>query len=180
MNLAGTVILAIVLAADGGGDPQQPPKPVAVTMIAAQATHEDREDPSFDRDTKAIRAAVADLKQFDTYRKIRVVKANAPFGKETKFPVDAKYTVYLHPLSKDSAGRIECKVRIAEKIEKNRDAKKDVHKKKSAKAKEKNALVCTVRTLPNKQFKLAGLRLKKGRLVVVLTLRETGSDKDST
>lgn len=152
MIVAGAIFFASFMAAQS--DVTQPPADVAVYAI--YATNENRPEPEFDPALAPVRHAVSDL-GFDTYRKIKADVISAPFGKETGFPINEKYTLYIKPLNRqDIQTRINVRVELAPRSQQERP---------------KTAVTTVVAMAPSKQVKLRGLKMDKGELVIVLALK---------
>jgi len=153
VNLAALTMTFLALVAVPQGEQG---KPVAVRIVAVQAYNSGQKTKQFGRGLEEIRAALKDIK-FDTYRLVKAATVNVPYNKEARVPINAKYSLYIIPLSKESRGRIKLKVRVAMAPEGRQ--KKPV-----------NAVMTTVVAVPGKQFKLRGLPLDRGELIVVLSV----------
>ena len=84
---------------------------VTVQLIAVRATSQGHEKPQFDASIASIRETVEDLKQFDDFRKLKTVNTVAPYGRETKVPLDNQYAA-PQPHRRASHDRIRCDVRV--------------------------------------------------------------------
>jgi hypothetical protein len=154
VTLAG---LGFVIAATLAGAEHDQPPPVRLSVTAVRATLEHRPARYFDPGLESIRNAVADL-EFDTYRTITVETVSAPYKRETTLPLTPRYTLSITPLSREPRGdvRLNVSILMASRQEGGRPI---------------NALATTVVTGPGKPFKLRGLRLDQGELVVVLAFQ---------
>ena len=158
MKLLSTafVVVAVFLGADSD---TSKPKPVTVSMVAVKAAQENRKETYFEPGLEGIRDAVSDLK-YDTYRKVTSSRTTAPFGEEAKLPINATYTLYVTPVSKEPNGQIRLKTRI--EIIPEDKTKKPV-----------NTHVATVLQKPGKKLVLGGgMKLDEGELVVIITVVE--------
>ena len=149
------VVLASSLVAAEPRAPDNAAVVVSVDMVAVRATKEDRPSTYFEKGLERIKEAVAEL-SFDTYRMIKASRAKAESGKETVLPIDATYSLSVQPLSRDTKGRIRLRVRV-QKVP--RGLRRDPV----------NVLESTVVAVPGDQFKVGGLRLDKGELVIILS-----------
>jgi hypothetical protein len=166
-----SVMLLVPLAAE---EAQEAPPPVSVMLIAARATHQGHEVRQFDKSILSISETVKDLKQFDDFRKLRAVKTVAPYGKETKIPLDKQYIMLLKPIERASHNRIRCSIQVKMRLEEKEDEKEPESQGDSAKEKPKykEVLRCTLLAVSGKPFKVTGLKLDEGQMVLVLTLTE--------
>lgn len=155
MNLIALLIAAATLIAAPG---DKEAKTVTVRMVAVHASSTGQKTKQFGSGTEEVRSALSDL-NFDTYKLVKSATANAPYGKETQIPIDATYTLYVTPVSKDAGYRIKVEVRIA--MPDRRSGGKSV-----------NAVTTTAVVAQNSKFKLRGLPLDQGELVVVLSVKE--------
>ena len=173
MNLAALTLAALaVLAAPDDA----PPKPVSVRMVAVQALKTGHKTSQYDKGCHEVRGALADLKQFDTYRLVKAGTATAPFGKETRLPINAKYALYITPLSATPEGAVKLKARIAMAPKKRSEQAANVQPTnlKPTDGKPTNVVTTTVSAAPDKKFKLGGPNLEEGgTLVVVLCVKGT-------
>jgi hypothetical protein len=132
------------------------PPPVDIAIYAIYATNENRPEPVFDPALAPVRHAVSDL-AFDTFTKIRADVVSAPFGEETAFPINDKYSLYVKPLNRqDIQTRMEVRVELAPRSPQERP---------------RTAVTTTVVMAPSRQVKLRGLKMDKGELVIVLALK---------
>lgn len=156
--MSGPVLTLVLIVVVGGAAGNEPPTP-NIRVVAIQATNEGREPGKihFDPGLGEVRAAVADLK-FDTYRKIRAATLQAPYNKETEFQINPKYTLFVKPLSRERTGQVRLNIRIE-------------MPPKDKKKKPIKAIETTVAAAPEKQFKLRGLKLDNGELVVVISVK---------
>ena len=176
-----TVMVLVPLAAE---EAQEAPHPVSVMLVAVRATHQGHEERQFDKSIASIRETVEDLKQFDDFRKLRAVKTIAPYGEETEIPLDKEYVLFLKPLERASHDRIRCNIQVKMRLEeKNGESnKQDVEaedEETEEKPKFKEVLRCTLLALSGKPFKVGGLKLEEGQLVLVLTLKDNRPNEDS-
>ena len=185
VKLAGLVILVAAMAA---GADEEAVRPVTISMVAASATNEgpriaekkqysgvvksmvppknDTKDKRFfDPELKSIQKAVADL-PYDTYRKVNVATQKVKMAEEAAFEINPTYTLRATPVEKDEQNRIRMDLRIDEKVE----VEDSETKKKKVVVRE--ALTSTSSIAPGKPLVLGGLKLKEGRLVIVLTAEQ--------
>ncbi len=144
--------LMLVLAAGAVGEPRR--DPVSLSVWAACASKEGRETKHFDAAVKPIADAVGDL-PFDTYHSVKTAKQTANIGVKAKFPIDAKYTLYITPVAhtSDKRIRLELLVEMAPKKKGDKPVK---------------ALSTRVLAKPRQKLKLHGIQAEKGELVIVL------------
>lgn len=152
VSMSGIVI--VLLALSGAGT--APEDRIVLSVWAAQATNEDRETRHFDPELEPIRNDVSDLR-FDTYHRVRVDRREAPCGKETRFPLDARYTFCVKPISKEQDGRIRLDVRVEMAPRKEGD-------------KPINALSTRIMAAPDKKTRFIGFKLEQGELVILLAV----------
>ena len=127
---------------------------VSLSIWAAQATTEHRAEKHFDPGLEPIKKAVEDL-AFDTYRKVKTAKQAAPLGKQSRTPLDGKYTLCVTPVSKepDGRGRLELRIEIAPKEKDDKPV---------------NALTTRVLMKPGEMMKLRGLKMDPGEMIIVI------------
>ncbi|HOD49494.1 MAG TPA: hypothetical protein PKY01_01045 [Candidatus Hydrogenedentes bacterium] len=147
------------------------PAPVHVSLIAVQATYRGHQERKFDDSIVSIRETVEDLKQFDDFRKLREAKTVVTYGEETKIPLDSRYTLFLKPIEQASHDRIRCDVRVHMRVEEQEKKPDGASGEQSAEPKYKEVLRCTLVAVSEKPFKVGGLKLDEGQLVLILTLR---------
>jgi hypothetical protein len=152
-------ILICLLAAGAEPALEAPPKPVVVAMVAMRATREGRADKYFDRGLESVREAVAEL-PYDTYRHVVSTQATVPYEREVPFSINSRHTLFITPLSRDSAGRIRLKTRV-QRIP-----------QPGEKTDPLNALVATSMVVPGDRLKLC-LPLEDAALVIVLSVNES-------
>ncbi|MCP4642250.1 MAG: hypothetical protein GY851_17530, partial [bacterium] len=167
------VCICVAVAAPGPGpEAKELPltKPVKVEMIAVQATQElpplppdatpeekaKKPKKRFEKGLERIKPAVDDLK-FDTFKKVAIAKATAPPGREAKLPINAKYTLFVTPISKDAKARIRIKARVEEKVPKK--LKNGTLSKKEFDKRQALSVMSSV--APGKPLRLGGFKLKK-------------------
>lgn len=176
--LAATAALLLTPAAAQQA-PEETPSPVSVALIAARATHQGHEERQFDSSIASIKETVKDLKQFNDFRKLRTLKTVAPYGKDTKIPLDNEYTLLLTPIERASHNRIRCNVRVQMRIEKKPEEKQENDSEgETGEPKYKEVLRCTLVAVSGKPFKVGGLKLEEGQLVLILTLTDTNPEQD--
>ncbi|MCC6694264.1 MAG: hypothetical protein IT365_01410 [Candidatus Hydrogenedentes bacterium] len=158
MSVTGVAILLVALV---GGADQGFEQPVTISMVAVQATKENRPagEKSFGAGLEAFRSSLEKL-PFDTFKKVKSDKASAAPNKEARFPITARYTLSLTPLSKDTEGRVRVKVWVEEKVE--RDGKKVVRK----------AVDTTAALVPGEHLLLGGPSMDEGRLVIFIAVEK--------
>lgn len=162
---------------------EAPPSPVSVMLIAVRATHRGHEEREFDSSVASIKETVKDLKQFDDFRKLRALKTLAPYGKDTKIPLNREYTLILTPIERISHNRIRCTIRVQMRVKEepeekdDRDNSKDHSEGENPERKYKEILRCKLVAVSEKPFKVGGLKLEEGQLVLVLTLTDINPEK---
>jgi hypothetical protein len=130
---------------------------VPISMTAVTATHEGRETTFFDKGLESVREALASLKDFDTYRKVKgATTATAP-DKEVAIPLTAQYTFYCTPHATDEQGRILTSIRI-EIAPKDKESKPVI------------VLDVSMRAVPGDPINIMGPKVDEARLVVVLVV----------
>jgi hypothetical protein len=170
--------LALMVPVAAQQEEEPPPDPVSVMLVAVKATQQDHEERQFDKSIASIRDTVADLKKFDDFRKLRTAKTFAPYGKTTKIPLDKRYTLLLAPLGKASHKRIRCDVRVQMLLEDKDDKKREKADEEKEEPKYKEVLRCTLLAVSGKPFKIGGLKLEEGQLVLILTLTDPAFAED--
>lgn len=150
--MSGIVIVLLALSGAGAA----PEDAIVLSVWAAQATTEGRETKYFDPELEPIRNDVNDLR-FDTYHQVRVDRREAPCGMETRFPLDARYTLCVTPVSKEHDGRIRLDVRVEMAPRKEGD-------------KPINALSTRMMAAPDKKTRFIGFKLEQGELVILLAV----------
>jgi hypothetical protein len=128
---------------------------VTLSLWAAQATQEGKAPREFDPGLEPITNAVADL-PYDTYHKILAEKRSIVFKKETPIQVEARYTICITPVSKESDGRMRMDIRVE-------------LAPKTAGGTPVVALSTRLMVSPGKLVKLGGFALEKGELIIVLS-----------
>lgn len=106
-----------------------------------------------------IRSALGDVK-FDTLRLLKMATLKVPYSKEAKTGITEEYALHVRPLSKEAGGRIKIQARVTM----SRKEKKD--------GKPINAVGVTALAVPGQRFKLRGVPLEQGELVIVLSVKE--------
>ncbi len=168
---AVTVALFIVPAA--AHEAREAPAPsVTVQLIAVRATSQGHEKPQFDASIASIRETVEDLKQFDDFRKLKTVNTVAPYGRETRVPLDSQYTLLINPIERASHDRIRCDVRVQMRLPDKENKPNTPADQPQAEPRYKEVLRCTLLAVSGKPFKVGGLKLDEGQLVLVLTLTD--------
>ena len=139
-----------VLAQEASGD-----APVRVSVWAVLATHEQREQPHFDRGLEVIRSTVSELR-YDTYRNLNTVRQQSmKINDEYRIVVNERFTLYIKPLACDDDGMIRLQLRM-EMQPRDRD-------------KEPVVVLQSRQVLsPNRKMIIGGPRLEDGDLVIVL------------
>jgi hypothetical protein len=133
------------------------PEPVKISVVVVHATKEGgakQFDPGLDK----VRSALADL-EFDRYEELRSVKMTAPFNEETIFDLTSGYKLCVSPLSRERNGQVRINLKV--QIDPREPDGPPV-----------NALTTTIAIGPGKQFKLRGLTLERGELVVVISVEK--------
>jgi len=152
MSLTHIIVIAgAMLAQTQSG---QPP-PVSISVVAVHATTEGGAK-QFGPGLEGVRSALADL-EFDRYRKLGAATLSAPFNKESSLDLGSGYSLCVTPLSRERNGqvRISLMVQMASKAADGRPV---------------NAVSTTIMIGSGKQFKLRGLKMDQGELVVVMSL----------
>jgi hypothetical protein len=151
--------LTIFLVALVGNVDQDLKEPVTISMVAVQATNENRPEGEkfFEPGLESIRSSLENL-PFDTYRKVKSDQARVSAKDEAQFTINERYTLSVTPLSGDTEGRVRVKVWITEKFEK--DGKSITRK----------ALDTTSAIVPGKHLLLGGLPMDGGQLAILLTI----------
>ena len=156
MSLAGLTIFLVALV---GNADQALDKPVTISMVAVQATNENRPDKEkfFEPSLDPIRSSL-DTLPFDTFRKVKSDRGQVSAKEEAKFKINDRYTLSVTPLSGDTEGRVRVKVWITEKVEKD------------GKTVTRKALDSTSAVVPGKHLLLGGLPMDGGQLAILLTV----------
>lgn len=149
--VAVAVLLFVALAA---APEDVPANPALVKMVAVQATNEGRGSKYFGEGLEGVRKSVIGL-DYDTFHRVKATEKAAPYGLETKLPIDGRYTLCLTPVSVGADGRIRLKTRITMT---SRNPERGTI----------NALDTTLVMVPGKPINLGGLKLDIGELIVVL------------
>ncbi|HOF40503.1 MAG TPA: hypothetical protein PLD73_10545 [Candidatus Hydrogenedentes bacterium] len=170
---AWTLAAALLIIPLAGQESQGAASPtVSVQLIAVRATSQGHEKAQFDSNIAFIRETVEDLKQFDDFRKLKSVNTTAPYGKETKVLLDDRYTLLIHPIERDSLDRIRCDVRVQMRLPDNEAKPSTQPGQQAPSPRLKEVLRCTLLAVSGKSFKVGGLKLDEGQLVLVLTLTD--------
>lgn len=148
----------IVLFAAQTAYAQDKPKPdgITISVVAVQATKEGNRPKHFDREITPYRKSLVKL-SYDTFRKLKIVEKPAPFGKAAKITINEQYTLYLTPIERQKDGRVRVKARITMKRKPN--------------GKTLDALKTTLSLPSGKPLNLGGMKLEKGDLIIVLTVK---------
>lgn len=152
MSLTG---LAIMIFSVSGVADAQDQASVPVTMWAIQATTEGRAQKKIDPGLKAIKETIVTL-PYDTFGLLRTEKRKLASKKNHLFKVNELYTLTVVPLARTEDGRIQLDLRVDMLSEKKGD-------------KPVKALASRVKVKPDEKIKLGAFKLKKGKLVIVLT-----------
>jgi hypothetical protein len=154
MSLMPIIVIAGALLAPTQSG--QPP-PISISVVAVHATTQGGAK-QFDAGLESVRAALADL-EFDRYRKLSAAVVSAPFNQESSVDLGSGYSLFVTPLARERNGqtRINVKVQMASKEAGGRPV---------------NAVATTIMIAPGKQFKLRGLKMDPGELVVVMSLEK--------
>ncbi len=155
------ITLSLMLWSVGGAESEESnPQSVAVSIVAIQATHENREEKHFDPALDDLRAVLGQIEP-DTFRLLKSAQSHAGYGEQVKVPIAEQYTLFVTPVEKDSAGCIRIQARIEERISTKEGMKT------------RNALKATrVVMPPGKHVVLCGLKLGEGELIVVISVCE--------
>lgn len=130
---------------------------ITVSLVAVQATNEGRRTKFVAPELIAVRQAVIGL-DYDTFHQVKARRLRIAYGKESKFEITDRYTLYVRPISKSPDGRVRLNARIT--MTSKKEPKTAV-----------NALDTTLIMAPGKHLNLGGLRLEVGELIVVLSLQ---------
>lgn len=157
MSLVG--LIAIVLV-PGAATVQADSNQVTISVHAVRLLNEGHGGKRFDPELADVRSALIGL-DYDTFRKIKIIRGTIPYGSESKFNLDGQYSLHITPLDKGADGRIRVKIRL------------DMAPKKTG-GKPTKVLSTEQRMPPGKQtkFGVGGAHLDQGELVVVLSLGE--------
>lgn len=139
---------------------------IEISMVAIQASFEDREEKLYDRTLDSVRQALEDLDEYDTFRLVREQKRPAQYREKTRIQVNDRYTLIITPMGRDSRGRIRIQASIEEEIRRNDEIIT------------RTALEFTSNVAPGRPLKLCGLRLDEGELVLVVTMTVRRSDRE--
>ena len=154
MSLAHIIVIAgAMLAQTQSG---QPP-PISISVVAVHATTEGGAK-QFDPGLEDVRPALEDL-EFDRYRKLSAATVSAPFNKESPVDLGSGYTLFVTPLSRERNGQARISVKVWVES-------------KEAGGRPVNAVATTIMIGPGKQFKLRGLKMDPGELVVVMSVEK--------
>lgn len=153
MTAAGLVIFAVSLIA---ADERVPADPVSVSMVAVQATRENRATISFGPGLETVQRALTGL-DFNTFTRVQSAEVPSAYGKEQAIIINQKYTLYITPVSQQDDGRVRLRARITAVT---KDGKQTV-----------NALETTLQIKPGTYLNLGGLRLDAGELILVLSVK---------
>ena len=154
MKLFSPCILVLLLTAATGAAVAS--ESVSLSMVAVQASNESRGAKFFGPGLDTVKRAIRSL-NYDTYTRITSTDTSIPFHKETKLYIDEQYTLHLKPVSIDDQGRVRMQARLTMKRE--------------GQPEPINALETTLTMAQDKHLNLGGLKLKKGDLIVVLSVR---------
>ena len=147
--------LMLLLAAPCALAQDAPSESVTISVVAVQATTEGNRPKHFDRSIAHCKKSLVNL-SYDTFREVKIVSKAIPLGKKTRVPINDRYTLHLSPIQRQPDGRMRFKAIIA--------------MKKKPDGKTVNALETTLSLPPGKPSNLGGMKLKKGDLVIVLSV----------
>lgn len=157
-SLVGVIILLATVLLPLPAQTADAAAPVVLSVWAARATQESREEVHLDAALEPIRASLRGL-PFNTYRSLVTARPSCPMGEETRLAITAHYTLAVKPVSRTDGGRLCLEVRV--EMPPHPDSKR---------AEPVAALSTVVNLSPNRQIKLGGLRLEEGELVLVLAV----------
>jgi hypothetical protein len=154
MTLACIAIIAGALLAD---EAKVDSSPASIFVTIVRATHEGGAK-TFGPGLDKAREALEDL-SFDHYSLIKESSFSIPLGQKQSVELDDYCSLIISPLKREQNGqvRIQTSVRVPGKDES---------------PPELSAVSTTVSIGPGKQFKLRGLKLDQGEMVVVITLKK--------
>jgi hypothetical protein len=162
VKLASCIVLvAVFLSAEETATKNAVVRPANVTvkMYAVEASFvKEAKEKTYDSDLKAIKDTLFELNDYNTFRKIEITSENGTFGKEMALKINARYTLYVTPIERDTNGRIRLNTRIEEKAQ-GRPTDNPI-----------NALSAQSCLVPNDKLLLGGPTLNSGKLVIVLTV----------
>lgn len=141
------------------GTSQNPPVAQSIPVSAASSAPRVSNAPSegartFDAGLEPLRPALADL-DYDTFQKVSISRLPVAFNEETHIEVTPEYMLHVTPISVEKNGMIRLNVRL------------ELHSKQEGRP-SRNAIATTLVTSPNRLFKLRGLKMENGELVVVM------------
>lgn len=160
---AAALMLSAVAAAQG--------TKVSVSMAAVRASTEGREEKKVDPALSEVRESLVVL-PYDTFSRLTAARADIAYGAKKEFPIDRRYTLVVHPIARDAAGRVRVQVRVDERVETEK-----------GKVRKRTALEVTRTAEPGKSLTLCGLKpaddgepsrgrsATKSELVLVVTVR---------
>lgn len=162
MRAFGAILLLLAVSVDPAVEAVAPS--VRIKVVAIQATSEGREAKYFDPALTELREVLAGF-DYDTFRRLKTVEADTGYGGECKVHVTERYTLFVAPLEKDSAGRIWVKVRVEEKFQSEEGPKTRI-------------ALNTKKVLmpPGKHVVLCGFKLAPGELVMLVSVGEKPHD----
>jgi tRNA U34 5-carboxymethylaminomethyl modifying enzyme MnmG/GidA len=163
-----STLLAVVLLCALPADEKPLTKPVQIIMTAVEASNqtypEDMKESEKHFDLKIPPEVCDALKsksvKYNTFKMVAAASQKCPATKDAKLKINAKYTLFVTPLSQDIEGRVRVAARIEEK-KKDKDGK-DVTVK---------ALETVSKVAPDKPLLLGGPKLEKGTLAVVISVK---------
>lgn len=141
---------------------------VSVSIVAVRATEEGREEKSVEASLREIQESLVAL-PYDTFTRMTSARADVAYGQEREFAIDRRYSVIVHPIERDSGGRVRLKVRVEEHTE-----------TPDGEPRERTALEVTRSAVAGKSLTLCGLGSVEGdgqtggELVLVVTVRPVG------
>ena len=160
-------LLAVVVICSVPADEKPLTKPVQVIMTAVEASNqtypeEEKGKKHFDpKIPPAVRDALQNKSvKYNTFKMIAGASHKCGAAQDAKLKVNAKYTLFVTPVSQDLKGRVRVAARIEEK-KKDKDGK-DVTVK---------ALETVSKVAPDKPLLLGGPKLEKGTLAVVISVK---------
>lgn len=151
MKLAGLLLLIAALSAGDAG-------PVRVDVVAVHAFSQQRGEKVYDKELNEFKDALADLDEYDTFHLLSLTTIECVPGEEAQYTINTRYKLCVKPLARAESGQVRLSLRV-EMSPKGPDAKPV------------NAISTTLLISPEKRLKLRGLKLDRGELVLVLTLR---------
>jgi len=149
----GLILIAVSVV---GADEHVPSEPVTLSVVAVEASNQGRPQKTFGPGLDSVQRALIGL-SFDTFNRVSSAEMPVPYGTEQQIFINAKYTLYVQPVSQADDGRVRIRARVTMK---SRDGTKTA-----------NAIDTTLLITPGTHLNIGGLKLDTGELILVVSVK---------